>query len=169
MKQETRDKLERVFSYPFFQRIGGKLPESVVSIPSWPVAIEECNKPKWERCRLMARNTLQRLIEQRDWARIEDWEPLGDELLPAVTEFVERSLTRMSLDLETVSKLQHHVSWDIMFICMEFEFRDVVEPMFHLPLLDPWYEKGHFPCGWTGEAFPDRWDGRIGDGKLSVY
>lgn len=40
---------------------------------------------------------------------------------------------------------------------------------FYGPLIDPWYERGHFPCGWTGEEFPNGWDGSIPKGEVIVF
>ena len=69
MKFEVKDKLEKVFNYPFFCAVGEPLPPSVDSAGSWIRAVKECNSSKWENCRLMARNALQRFVEQRALAR----------------------------------------------------------------------------------------------------
>jgi hypothetical protein len=56
-----------------------------------------------------------------------------------------------------------------MAICIETEYRDLVEPVFAIPYLDTWYATGHYPCGWDGEEFPENWDGVIRDGWLIVF
>ena len=169
MKSEVKEKLEKVFEYPFFSAVGEPLPPSVTSAGSWTHALKECNSSKWENCRLMARNALQRFVEQRNWGRTQDWNPLTNELRPKIASFVDELLSKSPLSPETASKIRHKLSWDIMMICLEHEYRDTVEPLFYLPLLDPWYASGHFPCGWDGDEFPDRWDGVSKKGRLIVF
>jgi hypothetical protein len=38
-----------------------------------------------------------------------------------------------------------------------------------MPVVEPWYAKGHFPCGWDGDEFSDRWDGVVKGGQLMVF
>ena len=169
MNPELHSKLATIFAYPFFSSVGEPLPPSVSQINTWTKAVKECNSNKWENCRLMAGNTLQRFVEQRRWERTRDWNPVTDELRPPIISFVTTLLEAKKIPPEIANKIRHKLSWDIMGICLEYEFRDVVPPFFYVPLLDPWYAKGHFPCGWNGEEFPERWNGYMGDGKLIVF
>ncbi|HEV2329128.1 MAG TPA: hypothetical protein VGY56_10110 [Verrucomicrobiae bacterium] len=61
------------------------------------------------------------------------------------------------------------ISWDLLFICLEVHYQDIVKPIFYLPYLDPWYAAGHYPCGWDGDEFPERWDGVLRGGQLIVF
>ena len=170
MKTRVRIKFDNVLSYPFFRAVGKPLPSSVKAIGNWTDALNACSEAhKWENCRLMARNALQGLLEERCWERTEDWNPLADELRPLIVAFCDRELPQKVASAEIVRKIKDDVAWDIMAICLEEEFKDVVEPFFYIPLLDPWYAAGHFPCGWDGEEFPDDWDGIIREGKLMVF
>jgi hypothetical protein len=117
----------------------------------------------------MARNALQGLVEQRCWSRTNDWNPLADELRPLIVSFVESALPNSAVPQKIAEKIKHKIAWDIMFICLEHEYRDVVNPLFYIPLLDPWYAAGHFPCGWDGAEFPEDWDGVIVGGKVIVF
>jgi hypothetical protein len=45
---------------------------------------------------------------------------------------------------------------DLMLICLETHYQDIVKPVFHTPYLDIWYAAGHFPCGWDGDEFPEQ-------------
>jgi hypothetical protein len=169
MKAGVQTKLEHVFNYPFFRAAGNPLPPSVSDAKSWTHAVKEYDSRKWENCRLMARNALQRFVEQQNWGRRQDWNPLSDELRPKIVSFIEELLPKTGLPAEVTKKVKDNLSWDIMFICLEQEYSDVVKPFFYIPLLDPWYAAGHCPCGWDGEEFPDRWDGVIPEGKLIVF
>ena len=169
MKLEVREKLNAVFNYPFFRSCGQPLPPTVTKVPNWEIAVRECTSQKWENCRLMARNALQRLSEERDWNRSNQWNPITDELRPVINGFVADLISRNHESKWITEKLKNDLRWDIMFICLEREYQDVVEPLFYLPYLDPWYSSGHLPCGWDGDEFPDFWDGVIRDGRLMVF
>lgn len=170
MKVEIQKKLDSIFKYPFFESVGKPLSGSVTKVDNWQLAIEVCKKDrKWENCRLMARNALQRFTEQRDWNRAQDWNPLADELRPLIVSFVDTLVAKAPESLRIVNRIKGTLCWDIMFICLEYEYRDIVRPFFYIPVLEPWYVAGHFPCGWDGEQFPEGWDGVIRDGRLMVF
>jgi hypothetical protein len=117
----------------------------------------------------MARNRLFRSVQEKSWSRREEWGPLSEHLRPDITSSVDALLLESSIPKDIISKVAPQVSWDIMLICFENEYADLVQPFFYIPLLEPWYASGHFPCGWQGNEFPDRWDGTIGAGKLIVF
>jgi hypothetical protein len=169
MKPEIKKKLDEIFNYPFFQSVGKPLPSSVTKADSWPAAARSCHSSKWENCRRVARNTLQHFTEKRSWHRSEEWNPLADELRPLILSFVDDLLPPIPVSDNGRKNIRGTLSWDIMAICFEHEYKDVVEPLFHIPIVDPWYAAGHFPCGWDGDEFPDGWDGIIRGGQLMVF
>jgi hypothetical protein len=169
MRRETRAKFDSVLSYPFFQACARPLEGDVVRVGSWPVALKEANSRIWENCRLMARTALFNFVQLRNWERTTEWDPIADEMRPQIVSFVESLLPLSSVPPDLHPKIRHELSWDIMLICFEYHYRDVVEPIFHLPYLDAWYATGHFPCGWDGEEFPEGWDGVIRGGRLMVF
>ena len=169
MKPSIHSKLDSIFGYPFFKSVGERLPPTVKSVNSWSIAMKHATARNWENCRLQARNTLDQMLayrgrdagdkneQLRHWERRNEWGPLVDELRPVIRSFLDTALAKTSVPDTFVEKIKVELSWDIMFICLEQEFRDLVKPPFHLPLLDPWYASGHFPCGWNGKQFPERW------------
>jgi hypothetical protein len=50
---------------------------------------------------------------------------------------------------ELPKAFEHTVQWDILHVCMETEYADVVPSGFYAGLAS-WYIRGHFPCGWQG-------------------
>jgi len=169
MNATTQAKLDCIAKYPFCESVGRKSDMNVGRAGNWISAIRLYNSKKWLNCRLMARNALQRALEDKAYSRGEEWNPLIDELRPLVSANVADLVSKIPLPGEMSRKLQVPFSWDITFICLEQEFSDVVTPIFHLPVLDPWYAVGHLPCGWDGEQFPIGWDGINRSGKLIVY
>jgi hypothetical protein len=96
------------------------------------------------------------------------WKHFG-ELRPIILSFVDGLLPKIPVSEKGRKNVRDALSWDIMLICLEHEYRDVTEPFFYIPLLDPWYAAGHFPCGWDGDEFPDDWDGGTRFGQLMVF
>ena len=138
------------------------------------MAGKECSKPKWSNFTLHARNAIQRGITKQYpkpgmWERFQDWNPLAQELRPLIHSFVKNLLVQIPLPDKPKVEIEGSVSWDIMLICFECEFSDVVKPIFFTDHLDPWYAAGHFPCGWDGKIFPSNWAGVIPEGKLKVF
>lgn len=169
MKEEIRLKLNNIFTYPFFEQVGKSVPPSLKQVDSWQTAARLAGSKKWETCCLAARNFLQGSVETRNWPRTQDWNPLADELRLEIVTFADALFSKRALPGDIVKKVKPQLSWDIMLICLEEEYRDVVEPAFYIPFLDRWYAEGHFPCGWDGDTFPDRWNGKVVEGKLIVF
>jgi hypothetical protein len=169
MKLEVKTKLDEIFNYPFFENVGKPLSPTVTPLKSWAAAAKMCRSYKWETCQLMARNLLQRLTEKLPWQRAEEWNPLSDELRPLILAFVDSLLVRFPLKDKALKNVRDALSWDIMLICFEHSYTDVIKPPFYIPIVEPWYVAGHFPCGRDGDEFPDRWDGIIKGGQLMVF
>jgi hypothetical protein len=157
--------------------VGQPLPPNVSKVQDWYQAARKCSLSKWDNCQLQATNALKGRIEARFpedrvknhfWHRLQEWNPLVKELDSILNRFVDSSRVKISLKNENFINVRNTVRWDLVSICLETNFQDIVEPVFFLPYLDPWYAAGHFPCGWDGDEFPEQWDG-VAQGKLIVY
>jgi hypothetical protein len=102
------------------------------------------------------------------WHRLQEWNPLVDELQALLRLSIDGQLTRMPLKGATGHIVKATVLSDLRLICLETHYQDIVKPPFFIPYLDPWYASGHFPCGWDGDEFPEQWDGVI-RGRLIVF
>ena len=156
MKPHVQQKLDQIFNYPFFESVGKPLPPTVSSVKNWTQAAKTCGFVKWNNNQLMARNGLQHAIEKQYpklgmWERFQEWNPLCEELRPAILSFVDTLLPKIPVKDKELKNIRNSVSWDIMFTCLEIEYNDIVNPIFYIPHLDPWYASGHFPCGWDGD------------------
>ena len=117
----------------------------------------------------MARNRLQRLTERKSWQRAQEWDVAADELRPQIIQLVDTTFLHSAIPSVVVKTIKDEITWDIMHICIEEMFADIVEPLFYVAYLDPVYRSGHFPCGWEGKDFPSGWDGNLMGGKLKVF
>lgn len=165
----AQSKFESFRAYPLFSCVGQPLPPVVAEVGNWRDAAKFASSKKWERCCLMARNLLQRSVEVLDSKRIVDWNSVADKLRPEITLFADRKISEMNVSPEIARAIKPQLSWDMMMICLEFSHRDIVDPPFYCKHLDAWYREGHFPCGWDGEPFPDRWNGDTSAGRLIVF
>jgi hypothetical protein len=169
VKHQVEAKLRTICGYPFFHAVGKPINASNPAIENWSNAINFYNSSKWKNCCLMARNALQRKVEQKSWERSQEWNNLAEDLYPHIALFVSSLVRGHSIPDKFNSIVIPRLSWDIMGICFECEYMDLIEPFFFIPLLEPCYAAGHLPCGWDGEEFPNSWDGIIREGKLIVY
>lgn len=158
MKSKVQQKLDQIFSYPFFESVGKPLPSSVGTVQNWTQASKTCGFLKWRNNTLMASNALQHAIEKQYpkpgiGERMQEWNPLCEDLRPAILAFVDSLLPKIPVKDKGLKNIRDSLSWDIMSICFEIEYNDIVDPIFFVPHSDPWYASGHFPCGWDGDEF----------------
>lgn len=178
MTSLVKAKLENILNYPYFASVGQPLPPTVSKVETWPRAAMTCGFVKWSNVQLQARNALQARIEARYsedtvrhyfWHRFQEWNPLCEELKLVICPFVENLVGKVALSDTDRTKVRDNINWDLLFICLEMHYQDVVKPIFYIPCLDPWYAAGHFPCGWDGDEFPEEWDGIVRGGQLIVF
>ena len=78
---------------------------------------------------------------------------ISDRTLPLEGKTMATYVTLYNFTEQGLKNIKDSVSWDIMGLCLEIEYSDIVNPIFFIPHLDPWYASGHFPCGWDGDEF----------------
>lgn len=158
MTPVVKAKLESILKYPFFSSVGQPLPSTVSSVDTWPKAAKTCGFEKWDNCQLQAMNALQTRITARFpedkvknyfWHRLQEWNPLIEELRPLLRSSIDSLLTRVPLKGATGHIVKATVLSDLQGICLETNFQDIVKPPFLIPYLDPWVCLGPFPL-WLG-------------------
>lgn len=170
----VKAKFDGILNYPFFNCVGRPLPPTVSRVDTWPRAAKTCGFTKWSNSQLQARNALQRGITNQFpkpgmSERMQEWNPLCEELRPAITSFSNGLVRELPLNDKDRRKVRDNINWDVLLICLETHYQDIVKPIFYIPYLDPWYAEGHYPCGWDGDEFPAQWDGVIRSGQLIVF
>ncbi len=174
MTPVVKAKLDSILRYPFLGAAGRPLPANVSKVDTWLSAANTCGFIKWKNSQLQARNALQRGITDQFpklgmWERLQEWNPLVDELDSLIDPFVEDLMLRIPLKGKGLKNVNDSIRWDLGLICLETYYQDIVKPIFYVPCLEPWYAAGHFPCGWDGDEFPEQWDGVMRGGQLIVF
>jgi hypothetical protein len=137
-------------------------------ISEWAAAVDACRSREWEKAQLLARNFLQREVERAQWNRMDEWNLIADELRDEIRGIVSKALSKTCLESEGFDLVRDSASWDLMSICFEVNYSDIVLPRFSVPMLQPWYQLGHFPCGWEGPEITNS-SPCPPPGKLLVY
>jgi hypothetical protein len=169
MHRRTLEKLSRLKNYPLFVKCGVPVPDAPLQVGSWTEATRHCKSRTWDGCLMMAHNALLTLAHQRQWERGNEWNDLVTEIRSQVVDWLNPQLASVIQEQRLPTPVVDSVRWYLMHICLEVEYQDVVPPLFYLPLIDPWLQRGHFPCGWVGDEFPDGWEGVLPQGKLVVF
>jgi len=130
-----------------------------VVLSSWQEALESSESDEWQNLCLEAANQLRERILERSRERLLQWNEIVDDLKKVTIPFVRRKIEAVVQTHHLPVCFEDTVQWDILHLCMESEYADVVAPAFYASQAY-WYMKGHFPCGWEGE-FPE--------GKLIIF
>lgn len=91
--------------------------------------------------------------------RFRKWNEVAEEVRATVIPFVQRKIDAVRCDNNLPEVFENTVIWDIIHLCMEAEYADLIAPGYYASQAY-WYVKGHFPCGWSG-TFPN--------GMLIIY
>lgn len=168
---------ELLDAVPWFENVGRADDESISPVKDWKEAqVYTCDQLVW----LNFRNSISNR-HRRFWG---DVYPKGEnaKALEKVEKLVKdvvkrRKLKQIDSHLKGKQKrpsasFVYHVLWDLNFAGFEFVCQDDVKPLFFLPLLLPWYARGHFPCGWRGTMIKAEWHGNsqadLPKGRLRV-
>jgi len=159
MHPRTLATLEQLKNGDWFSRVGIKDTDAAIVLSSWPEAIGYCSSIEWENLCLEASNQLRERLLKTSKDRFVKWNDIAIELKKTTRPFVRQKIEPIVREQRLPKMFEDTVQWDILGVCMEAEYADVVPPGFYASQAY-WYTKGHFPCGWEGE-FPE--------GKLIIY
>ena len=150
MHGTTKATLAELESANWLINVGKHDSERVQILNTWDEAISACSNPEWEDIRLEAANRFREKLAKANVDRFRQWNEIVKEIKPVVEALVERKTAEIVARHSLPKEFINAVRWDILHLCMECEFADVVPPAFYAGQ-SYWYAKGHFPCGWDGD------------------
>ncbi len=169
MNARTLQMLQKLSSMPWFTNVGQPTADGYLTVSTWQNAVESCASDIWSSVQLQVKNRIAREVRQKNYDRSEEWNEIAAELRSGIADIVATSVEPLAKRLRLKPDLQGAVSWDVLMICMETEFSDVIPPMFFVPRLEPIYAAGHFPCGWDGPKVNEGWEGDLPPSRLIVF
>lgn len=153
MHPRTLATLQRLEAASWFCKVGKLDTENpIIVLSSWGEAMEHCQSPDWGALKLEAANRYRERLIERSKERFELWNIIAKGLKSTTIPFVSRMLEEVIRKNNLPKAFQDTVQWDVLHLCMEAEYADVLPPGFYAAQ-GYWYTCGHFPCGWQGE-FP---------------
>ncbi len=140
-----------------------------ISVRSWPEAVASSRGEIWTSVQHQVKNRIADEITRRNYKRSEEWNVIASELRTALASLLSASGGPFTTQRHLNSDIQSALSWDLLLICLETEFSELLAPMFFVPRLEPIYAEGHFPCGWDGPKLNEGWQGNLPPYRLVIY
>lgn len=150
MNPGTVQKLRELKNYPWFSRAGTSTGRDLDFGLSWDEAIAEASRVEWSNVQLEGKNQLTRNLSHNHRQRFRQWNRIVEEVKAAQEQIFSGIIIPLAREKALPKSFENTVRWDLLCICMEVEFADIVPPCFY-NRLDHCYETGHFPCGWEGD------------------
>jgi hypothetical protein len=152
MTPETKATLRQLEDADWFSLVGQHDANTNVAIvlSSWDEAIEHCSSMEWENLELQIVNRLCEKLLAAAPDRFNQWNEIVNEMKQHTIPLVERKIAAVVEQCHLPKVFSDSVQWDILNLCMESEYIDVVPPGFYAGMAF-WYVNGHFPCGWKDE------------------
>ena len=169
MNIRTAKKLKELESFSWFVNAGQPSEGDYLVVQSWQEAVAFGAAEIWSSVQLQVSNRFTREVRQKSYERSEEWNEIAAELRKGIAAIVANSIQPVAKKFRLKQDFQRAVSWDMLMICLETEFSDLLPPMFSVPRLQPIYAAGHFPCGWEGPKLDEGWKGDLPNWRLMVY
>src|SRR6185437_10721626 len=147
MHPRTQATLEQLANLSWFSNAGVGDTQNAVVLTSWNQAIEHAKDMDWQNLRLKAANKLRVKLLKQSAERFNKWSDIVDDLKSTTIPFVKQKIDTVVRENSLPKAFEDAVQWDILHVCMESEFADLVPPGFYAGQAY-WYTVGHFTCGW---------------------
>lgn len=169
MNGRTIQMMQKLESLRWFANAGQPTMGGHLTVQTWSQAVRSCASEVWSSVQLQVGNRFGREVRQRSYDRSEEWNGIVAELREAIATVTSNSIDPVAKKFDLNPDFQDAVSWDMLMICMETEFSDLLPPMFFVPRLEPIYAAGHFPCGWEGPKINEGLEGELPNWRLVVF
>lgn len=173
MKTVTKELLHRLEVVDWFCNAGkpAQVHAEVQLLQEWSQAVEVCASQASEDAGLEASNELTAQLAAHHREADKLWNSKIEEVKPLVVRLIQSKLAvpgvALMIPSERRKTLLDAIQWDLLGLCMAYEYQDLVPISRYYELLEYWYLAGHFPCGWIGEV-PDEMKDAFQMGKLAV-
>jgi hypothetical protein len=150
MHPSTRATLKELEEVEWFRNVGVNDVSRAIVLPSWEEAMRHCISLEWMNLSLFLTNELRTQVRELSSDRFQKWNELIDEIKAYTIPFVADKCRGVIETHALPQCFMAAVNRDILHLCMECEYSDIVPPAFFAGNAY-WYVAGHFPCGWKDE------------------
>jgi hypothetical protein len=133
------------------------------------MAMRWCKDANWESVQLQVNNVTAINVNRLNYSRFQSWNSTVAEMHQRITPLIGHHVLPVAAKHKLPQRFQESVLSDLMEICIQVEFGDICPPIYFLDVVWPWYQKGHFPCGWDGPELSCSWEGPMPSGRLAVF
>jgi hypothetical protein len=149
--------VSRVFRIPWFSHCGEPIldrtqdVDAIKFVASIDEALQYALSPEWESVTHEAQGRLTEFLSKKfasDYWMY--WNKLVCEAKDCIADKIVDRLIAAESPLSADERIVDCVKWDILHALMEMSFFRCRPPLFFIQLLNV-YERGRFPCGWSGE------------------
>ena len=149
MQQRTNDTINKLCSAAWFSNVGVRDTQRAVVLSSWHDALTHLRDLKWTNARIRAANAIRIGVLRVARDRFREWNKIAIDLKATTVPLVSAKVAEI-VNIHGLPKhFENAVQWDILHICLEAEYSDVLAPGFYAGQAY-WYVNGHLPCGWDG-------------------
>lgn len=153
MREITKDMVELLERFDWFENIGRidyEMMSWIKPCTSWAKATEEAKKIRWQNAKLEAVNEIRAQVLKLDEERYLAWNNSVYALKPLVENIWVTCILPI-LKTNSNIHIENGLKWDMLHVLMEIEHSDISNvELYRTQFI--WYSKGHYPCGWSGDA-----------------
>ena len=151
LKPETIAAFDALARVEWFHAVGTPLyDEPVFAVKSWAIAVKRCSSLSWGNLTLRIQGDLTVWLCKNAPARYRAWNGLVDAIKARAQPLVAAKTARVVAEHDLPKAFVDSVRWDLLHVGMEHEYADLV-PLGFFTRQAKWYERGRFPCGWSGK------------------
>lgn len=149
---------ERLAGINWLSQLGKPSGADIYQCASLDKFVLSLNGDSWESVTLEARNEITGYLASKNSGLYQQWNLLAVD----ASQFIEEIIIPSIPEIKGVERrvIYINLQWDLVSYLMEDAFKKVLKKPYFFESLVSVYEKGHMPCGWSGE-----WP----EGHLLVY
>ncbi|GAA5496113.1 hypothetical protein Rhal01_02294 [Rubritalea halochordaticola] len=175
LDEAIRDYENVLHSIPLFSNVGDLIEDSERSVKNWYEVYTLISKQnKWLNFKNVITNVIADVGFEFDLDEaFHEIEKISGNFVDSFFKGFEEP--EIFHSAAASGKLDYHVKWDLNFLGVERVLSTETNnyPKFFTDMIFPWYQKGHFPCGWNGKMIKQSWEGKalkdLPNGKVRVY
>lgn len=127
MNPRIRSTLQQLEDVEWFHAVGIVDTSNALVLQTWGDAVDHCRSSDWEDLCLEAANRFRERLARSSVERFCTWNDVIADIKPTVVEFVTEKTRSVVRANQLPRVFSATVEWDILHLCAEAEFADLVK------------------------------------------